>query len=129
MNNVILVQRGAGETLSCQSCNSLIPGGYGTRLLASSVIARVVRPHEQYGITIVAVSASCFTCHRLFSFFKRRHHCRNCGNVFCSPCANKRVEIPRRRRSEASVMDAVEQSLVCDSCCSLIVAITGADVV
>lgn len=30
---------------------------------------------------------SCPICHRIFSFFHRRHHCRNCGRVVCGDCS------------------------------------------
>lgn len=34
----------------------------------------------------------CTACGQKFSGFTRRHHCRNCGNVFCKACtAEKRV--------------------------------------
>lgn len=33
--------------------------------------------------------ASCTTCHAKFGLVKRRHHCRNCGCVFCQGCSQK----------------------------------------
>lgn len=39
-----------------------------------------------------AVSA-CFKCFVSFSFNKRRHHCRVCGNIFCAACCtNKPID-------------------------------------
>jgi hypothetical protein len=29
---------------------------------------------------------SCFRCHTSFSAFTRKHHCRACGETFCSTC-------------------------------------------
>ncbi|KAG9509725.1 Lateral signaling target protein 2-like protein [Fragariocoptes setiger] len=30
---------------------------------------------------------SCTFCNSSFSFFKRRHHCRDCGQIFCGECS------------------------------------------
>eukprot|EP01121_Diplochlamys_sp_Union-15-3_P002753 TRINITY_DN1252_c0_g1_i2.p1 TRINITY_DN1252_c0_g1~~TRINITY_DN1252_c0_g1_i2.p1 ORF type:complete len:209 (-),score=19.14 TRINITY_DN1252_c0_g1_i2:113-739(-) len=37
---------------------------------------------------------SCESCHRRFSIRRRRHHCRNCGGIFCNGCM-KRQSLPR----------------------------------
>ena len=31
---------------------------------------------------------NCLNCVKKFSFFKRKHHCRMCGNIFCSECCS-----------------------------------------
>lgn len=31
-------------------------------------------------------STECFSCGRLFTTFRRKHHCRICGQIFCSNC-------------------------------------------
>ncbi len=38
-------------------------------------------------------STRCFNCNNLFFwFFRRKHHCRKCGNIFCSKSfANKKI--------------------------------------
>ena len=38
-------------------------------------------------------SKSCSGCEALFTFVRRRHHCRSCGLLFCNPCSSKRVDI------------------------------------
>eukprot|EP00455_Lapot_gusevi_P023616 TRINITY_DN2450_c0_g1_i3.p1 TRINITY_DN2450_c0_g1~~TRINITY_DN2450_c0_g1_i3.p1 ORF type:complete len:211 (-),score=54.32 TRINITY_DN2450_c0_g1_i3:103-735(-) len=35
----------------------------------------------------------CMACANAFSFLNRRHHCRNCGGIFCSGCSNKKIAI------------------------------------
>merc|ERR1719336_2306249 len=33
--------------------------------------------------------AECHYCNMPFSIWRRRHHCRHCGNVFCKKCWGK----------------------------------------
>lgn len=37
---------------------------------------------------------SCNSCHKDFWLFNRKHHCRNCGNIFCYTCVNYSIVIP-----------------------------------
>ena len=39
---------------------------------------------------------NCMLCKAAFSFIKRRHHCRECGKVFCSDCCSHTLELPHR---------------------------------
>ncbi|EKG01970.1 protein kinase, putative [Trypanosoma cruzi] len=52
--------------------------------------------------------SSCKGCDRLFGFWRRRHHCRNCGNVFCNSCSSNTCVIP-----ESPYTDPER---VCDAC-------------
>ena len=36
----------------------------------------------------------CEECFSAFSFFKRKHHCRACGHVYCGNCCCKYIKIP-----------------------------------
>ena len=40
---------------------------------------------------------ACSGCNTSFDLFKRKHHCRRCGGVFCGSCATEKV-IPMRLR-------------------------------
>ena len=36
----------------------------------------------------------CFDCKKDFSIWKRKHHCRICGRIFCSNCCNNWRKVP-----------------------------------
>ncbi|KAM4795171.1 phosphatidylinositol-3,5-bisphosphate 3-phosphatase MTMR4 [Rhinophrynus dorsalis] len=54
------------------------------------------------------MATHCFNCDCEFWLAKRRHHCRNCGNVFCAGCCHLKLPIP-----DQQLYDPV---LVCNTC-------------
>uniref|UniRef100_A0A8C5BTG8 phosphatidylinositol-3,5-bisphosphate 3-phosphatase n=1 Tax=Gadus morhua TaxID=8049 RepID=A0A8C5BTG8_GADMO len=54
------------------------------------------------------MASHCFNCDSEFWMAKRRHHCRNCGNVFCKDCCHLKLPIP-----DQQLYDPV---LVCSTC-------------
>ncbi|XP_046340087.2 lateral signaling target protein 2 homolog [Haliotis rufescens] len=40
------------------------------------------------------VSPLCMACRIPFTFVRRRHHCRNCGKIFCGRCSSNSVPLP-----------------------------------
>ncbi|CAF0758317.1 unnamed protein product [Rotaria sordida] len=40
---------------------------------------------------------ACKDCSIRFSFAERRHHCRNCGQLFCARCSRFETDIPRMK--------------------------------
>ncbi|XP_041368411.1 lateral signaling target protein 2 homolog [Gigantopelta aegis] len=40
------------------------------------------------------MSPNCMACAVPFTFVRRRHHCRNCGKIFCSRCSSNAVPLP-----------------------------------
>ena len=60
----------------------------------------------------------CHLCHSTFSFFNRRHHCRRCGEIFCSKCSSHTNVLPYPiRRPGADAEIGVVR--VCDTCLPL----------
>uniref|UniRef100_A0AAY4EPB4 phosphatidylinositol-3,5-bisphosphate 3-phosphatase n=1 Tax=Denticeps clupeoides TaxID=299321 RepID=A0AAY4EPB4_9TELE len=58
------------------------------------------------------MASHCFNCDCEFWIAKRRHHCRNCGNVFCKDCCHLKLPIP-----DQQLYDPV---LVCNCCHDLL---------
>ncbi|XP_038614895.1 myotubularin-related protein 4 isoform X2 [Tachyglossus aculeatus] len=54
------------------------------------------------------MASHCYNCDCEFWLAKRRHHCRNCGNVFCAGCCHLKLPIP-----DQQLYDPV---LVCNAC-------------
>lgn len=40
-------------------------------------------------------ASQCMSCSQSFTTFRRRHHCRNCGGVFCGVCSNAQAPLPK----------------------------------
>ncbi|CAH1374949.1 hypothetical protein MTP99_016332 [Tenebrio molitor] len=57
---------------------------------------RSCEPTERPPIWIPDVEApKCMSCGVNFTVVKRRHHCRNCGKVFCARCSSNSVPLPK----------------------------------
>lgn len=50
--------------------------------------AKIVKWVPDYVVT------HCAGCNTGFGIVKRKHHCRNCGNIFCHDCSNNYTSIP-----------------------------------
>uniref|UniRef100_A0A8C5H6R6 phosphatidylinositol-3,5-bisphosphate 3-phosphatase n=1 Tax=Gouania willdenowi TaxID=441366 RepID=A0A8C5H6R6_GOUWI len=56
------------------------------------------------------LAAQCYGCEQGFWLVNRKHHCRNCGNVFCSNCCDQKIPVPSQQ--------LFEPTRVCKSCFS-----------
>eukprot|EP00731_Ephydatia_muelleri_P000215 Em0001g215a len=48
----------------------------------------------------------CASCASKFSVSNRKHHCRNCGHIFCNDCTSRTANVPTYKKPER----------VCESC-------------
>ncbi|XP_069727009.1 phosphatidylinositol-3,5-bisphosphate 3-phosphatase MTMR3 isoform X4 [Phaenicophaeus curvirostris] len=84
--------------------------------LESQFLNSSFRLNGDYGDEVVTrwlpdhLAAHCYGCDSAFWLASRKHHCRNCGNVFCSSCCNQKVPVPSQQ--------LFEPSRVCKSCYS-----------
>lgn len=54
----------------------------------------------------------CMRCSREFNVVRRKHHCRNCGKIFCSECSENTIPLPNKQ--------VYEPVRVCTNCYSLL---------
>ncbi|RHY77619.1 hypothetical protein DYB38_003869 [Aphanomyces astaci] len=55
----------------------------------------------------------CVACDALFTFCRRRHHCRSCGQIFCSACCHR---LPLSFKPRDASMHWLRNQLVCRKC-------------
>ncbi|KAJ1364050.1 hypothetical protein KIN20_024043 [Parelaphostrongylus tenuis] len=54
----------------------------------SNTSAQVSNPSTSQYWMPDSTGKECYQCEERFSTFRRRHHCRLCGQIFCSKCCN-----------------------------------------
>jgi hypothetical protein len=53
---------------------------------------------------------SCRNCESKFSVSRRKHHCRNCGGIYCNACSDNSMSLPSNAKPVR----------VCDACYQLL---------
>lgn len=61
---------------------------------ASSVVGRTASVQPPRWVPDVE-APRCMACAQSFTTFRRRHHCRNCGGVFCGVCSAASAPLPK----------------------------------
>ena len=67
---------------------------------------------DKYGVTWQLDSEvnECNECRNTFHAFRRKHHCRNCGMIFCNECSKNKM----------TVRGSANPKRVCDQCCLIL---------
>ncbi|XP_030024581.2 lateral signaling target protein 2 homolog [Manduca sexta] len=78
-----------------------------THTLQASVSTGDLRSSPPEWVPDIA-AAACMRCAAHFTAFRRRHHCRNCGKVFCASCSSNSIPLPRYGQ--------MKPVRVCDEC-------------
>ncbi|XP_011640155.1 1-phosphatidylinositol 3-phosphate 5-kinase isoform X2 [Pogonomyrmex barbatus] len=61
-----------------------------------------------------SVSKQCYDCGERFTTFRRRHHCRVCGQIFCSKCCSDQIP--------GKIMGCTGDLRVCTYCCKVVLS-------
>lgn len=56
-------------------------------------------PHSSTQWTNDDIIHNCMRCSIEFTLLNRKHHCRYCGQIFCSPCSDFWIELPEHEES------------------------------
>ncbi|TNN65005.1 Myotubularin-related protein 4 [Liparis tanakae] len=91
------------DSLSTHSEDRLSEGSWDRVESKDTEVTRWVPDH---------MASHCFNCDCEFWIAKRRHHCRNCGNVFCKDCCHLKLPIPDQQ--------LYDEVLVCNTCHDLL---------
>lgn len=93
----------------------------GTQLTLSSGLSQSGRHQRSKSVEGRALwmddsaSLKCLCCSKAFTTFRRKHHCRQCGQLVCDDCSQKRKQVllPAIRPNKEAESGAVR---VCDTC-------------
>lgn len=58
---------------------------------------------------------ACYECEQMFSFVRRRHHCRSCGQIFCAQCCARLPQSFGGPKVDESI-NRLRKQLVCHTC-------------
>uniref|UniRef100_M4B4J7 FYVE-type domain-containing protein n=1 Tax=Hyaloperonospora arabidopsidis (strain Emoy2) TaxID=559515 RepID=M4B4J7_HYAAE len=87
------------------------PGGPAQLGWASTSILSSARPSRRFAVRLRSQlqdheAVKCGCCHVAFTFYRRKHHCRECGVIICNDCS----------MSRAVVEGSAGRARLCDKC-------------
>ncbi len=88
------------EFLKDKICRSVNCGGESTSILVARAWVEDSEAKE------------CMACKSAFTFVNRKHHCRNCGGIFCNACSSKKMAILK--------IQVTEPVRVCNNCYTML---------
>jgi hypothetical protein len=62
---------------------------------------------------------ACALCNKTFNAGRRKHHCRQCGDIFCDDCSKGRKVVVHPASGSPKTEKAKEEVRVCSTCLSL----------
>ncbi|XP_074025513.1 RUN and FYVE domain-containing protein 2 isoform X1 [Leptinotarsa decemlineata] len=77
-----------------------------SKLKISDLKEEVNRNRSEGGWVKDNSASQCGACNKEFNLTRRRHHCRNCGEIFCNSCSDNTMSLP----------SSAKPVRVCDDC-------------
>uniref|UniRef100_A0A452RBP4 RUN and FYVE domain containing 2 n=1 Tax=Ursus americanus TaxID=9643 RepID=A0A452RBP4_URSAM len=99
------------EFLNIQDENQQLKKIYHEQEQALQELGNKLSDDNNLSINIHKEATHCKLCEKEFSLSKRKHHCRNCGEIFCNACSDNELPLP----------SSPKPVRVCDSCHALLI--------
>ncbi|SCU92727.1 LAME_0F01222g1_1 [Lachancea meyersii CBS 8951] len=115
------VQTTRSSVRSLRSTSSSMISDYAKKLGSlwskdhTNLNAEVLRPTRDHWIADNK-RHSCHYCHRIFTFWERKHHCRHCGDIFCSQHVRHWLYLDSNAKFLIGGAGAGALSKICDGC-------------
>lgn len=94
----------------------------------SDMIGSIMLPNKNDVWIDDKMALNCTACNKQFSYLLRKHHCRNCGNIFCYRCTSKQIVLHKNndknndkdndKNIDYRINDIEEK--VCDNCYNMV---------
>ena len=75
-------------------------------------IRRQVEPKTIYHWIDDNLVTRCYQCGIVFGMFTRKHHCRNCGRIFCHNCSDKQIKLKTNNKTNKTSNTGILSSII-----------------